>query len=145
MHHVAFLRNSVAHKPQPSLEECIAGVSAMSDVVRAHGDEGTAEKLQQIMHDLKLLTGLEPGCVTEVALEEAAFSTITLELALEDFCKTVGQEVHERWHPKHAAPQVPMEVKIVVAKLRNSKGGLGDGKNPSLVKVRTFSFIGTQG
>ena len=32
MHHVSYLRNSMAHSSKPSLAECVAGVAVMCEV-----------------------------------------------------------------------------------------------------------------
>ena len=37
MHQVAYLRNSIAHPPKPSLAEAVAGVAAMVEVLKDHG------------------------------------------------------------------------------------------------------------
>ena len=37
MHQVAYLRNSIAHSPKPSLAEAVSGVAAMVEVLRDHG------------------------------------------------------------------------------------------------------------
>ena len=37
VHQVAYLRNSIAHPPKPSLAEAVAGVAAMVEVLKDHG------------------------------------------------------------------------------------------------------------
>ena len=37
MHQVAYLRNSIAHPPKPSLAEAVAGLAAMVEVLKDHG------------------------------------------------------------------------------------------------------------
>ena len=36
VHNAAYLRDSLAHSPKPTIAECVAGVAAMREVVRAH-------------------------------------------------------------------------------------------------------------
>ena len=117
------------------MPECVAGVAAMSEVVGAHGDEGAAAKLKNIFHQLQELAWLEEGNVTTVALSDAEFSVLALDAALNKFCGTLGQRVHNYWQPQHVAPAVPMELngkKALAERLRNSKQGVGDGKNMCL-------------
>ena len=106
----------------------------MSEVVRAHGNEGAAAKLECILHKIKELAWLEEGTTAETTLSDTAFALMVLEAALEEFM-TLGQRVHDHWQPQHMAPALPMELngkKGLADRLRNGKKGAGDGKNPSI-------------
>ena len=106
----------------------------MIEVVRAHGDESCAVMLEKTMRDLQALAWLEDGITTEIDLGHDAFGVMTLESALDEFCTILGQKVHDHWGSGEAAPMLPMDVKGVVEKLRNSTKKNGDGKNPLEVR-----------
>ena len=130
------MRNSLAHDDKPSINETVAGVAAMRDVLQAYGDQPTGNRLGKIVEEIQSLAWLEDGSTVEMTLHDNSFAAVMLEASLEEMSTTLGQRICEHWHPLHAAPSMPMEANAVAAKLRNSKKkGQGDGKNSNLIQV----------
>ena len=123
VHHVAFLRNSLAHLPQPSLTECVAGAAAMVEVLQAYGLSEAADEICQKVVQVKHASWLL--CSSEMDLHSEEFLTMVLEAALAKFADVVGSEICGRWQkkwPKEVVPEPPLEVSKVCKILRGDTG-----------------------
>ena len=77
--------------------------------------------------------GAAAGEEVEASLGAESFGVLVLEAAIEEVSDTLGNELHSRWHPQHAAPTLPMDLagaKSVIDRLRNGKAK--DGHNTCL-------------
>ena len=61
MHQVAYLRNSIAHNPKPSLAEGVAGVAAMLDVLKNHEQEQAAQEMVGLLREVREASWLATG------------------------------------------------------------------------------------
>ena len=152
---MAYLRNSLAYTSKPSLAEDVAGIAAMSEVLRDHGQEQAAQQMLLILGEVReaswqpagwqqvsnqshyyLLTlRSSTGNASELSsqLDVGSFGVLILEQAMGEFADTLGNELHSRCHPPHAAPSLPMEVTgrpSVCNFLRNGK--VRDGHSSGL-------------
>ena len=63
VHQVAYLRNSIAHFPKPSLAEGVAGVAAMLDVLNDHERLLGAQRMGVLLRDVREASWLTAGDV----------------------------------------------------------------------------------
>ena len=61
VHQVAYLRNSIAHSPQPSLAEGVAGVAAMAEVLKDHGEDAAAAEMEVLLDRVRCASWLGAG------------------------------------------------------------------------------------
>ena len=61
MHRVAYLRNSLAHTSKPSLAEGVAGVAAMSEVLKDHGQQQAAQQMLLLLDEIREASWLATG------------------------------------------------------------------------------------
>ena len=59
MHQVAYLRNSFAHTPKPTLAEAVAGVMAMLEVMRDHNQP--VEEMLVLLKEVQEASWLATG------------------------------------------------------------------------------------
>ena len=141
MHHVMYLRNSLAHDSKPSLAECVAGVTAMHLVVNAYCEGDTAVgELAHVREVLLQISWLEDGHACVVHLSESDTVRLSTTRALEEFQQCLGSQIVHWWGAPHKKPQLPMDVKKVVAVLSNGKAK--DGKNPLLLSKKNATNNG---
>jgi len=140
-----YLRNSLAHSPKPSLQECVAGLLAIVEVLRAYGDEATAAQIALTLEDTREVAWLHSGANMQLQLAEEEFAVAMLEGGLEEFTSVMGQRVHEMWQTS-PAPALPMELcggrkpgRSLCGRLRNGGKGKGDGKKPELRKWKEYN------
>jgi hypothetical protein len=111
VHQVAYLRNSIAHNPKPSLAEGVASVAAMLDVLKDHEQQQAVEQMIALLREVRaaswLATGewivlfcdvwlLFAGCMMETVMKAESFAVLVLEQAMADFGSTLGNEIHTR-------------------------------------------------
>ena len=58
---MAYLRNSIAHSPQPSLAEGVAGVAAMAEVLKDHGEDAAAAEMAVLLDQVRQASWLGAG------------------------------------------------------------------------------------
>ena len=58
---MAYLRNSIAHSPQPSLAEGVAGVAAMAEVLKDHGEDAAAAEMEMLLDRVRCASWLGAG------------------------------------------------------------------------------------
>ena len=61
VHQVAYLRNSIAHSPKPSLAEGVAGVAAMAEVLKDHGLQQAAQQMSALLDEVQEASWLTAG------------------------------------------------------------------------------------
>ena len=61
VHQVAYLRNPIAHSPQPSLAEGVAGVAAMAEVLKDHGEDAAAAEMEVLLDRVRYASWLGAG------------------------------------------------------------------------------------
>ena len=132
VHHVQYLRNSVAHPPAPTAVECLAGLGAMLGVLKVHGQAAVVTELQPLLDQLQAIATLPLGGSTSIELRPDVLTLWALEAAMQHFGNDLGQAIHD-YAPKS---ELPMDVsagnRSIVNTLRNGK--MGDGHNPALKK-----------
>jgi hypothetical protein len=132
VHHVQYLRNSVAHPPAPTAVECLAGLGAMLGVLKVHGQAAVVTELQPLLDQLQVIATLPLGGSTSIELRPYVLTLWALEAAMQHFGNDLGQAIH-RYYPEGKKPKLPMDVsgnKSIVSILRGNKNG--DGQKSEL-------------
>jgi hypothetical protein len=95
VHHVHLLRNSVAHPPAPTAVECLAGLGAMLEVLKVHGQAAVVTELQPLLDQLQAIATLLLGRSKSIELRPDDVLTLwALEAAMQHFGNDLGKAIH---------------------------------------------------
>jgi tetratricopeptide (TPR) repeat protein len=133
VHHVQYLRNTIAHPPAPTAAECLAGLGATIEVLKAEGQATVVTQLQPLLAQLREIATLPTGSVASIVLSSDVLPLWALEAAMQRFGDDLGPRICAHFHPASQAPTLPMNVggdKSICTALCNGKGM--DGHNPAL-------------
>ena len=113
VHHVGFIRNALAHPPEPNAAMCVMGVDAVLGVLRAHGaiDEAGVQALERLRARLRQIDGADPSAAAplQVAVSAEELRVVVLESALQHFSAEVGGAILCNWNGA-GKPAEPMEL-----------------------------------
>jgi tetratricopeptide (TPR) repeat protein len=134
VHQALYLRNAIAHPPAPTAAECLAGLGAVLEVLKVHGQAAVVTQLQPLLGQLRSIATLPPGNNTAgIVLSDDVLTLWALEAAMQHFGDDLGFRIRDYYHPSSHAPSLPMNVggdKSICNALRNGK--VNDGHNPAL-------------
>jgi hypothetical protein len=133
VHHVQYLRNATAHPPAPTAPECLAGLGAMIEVLKADGQDAAVARLQPLLAQLRAIATLPTGGTASIVLSADVLPLWALEAAMQRFGDDLGPKICAHYEPASHAPTLPMNVggfKSICTVLCNGKGM--DAHNPAL-------------
>ena len=108
IHHAGFMRNALAHSPEPSAEECVAGVDAVLAVLEAHNVVDRA--LRAELEDLRRRLQQVASGASSLTVNAAELRVVVRESAMQHFAAVVGYKINTRYQPSDKAPPLPMAV-----------------------------------
>ena len=139
VHRIGFMRNGLAHSPEPSVAECVAGAMSVRYVLGCHTNKEDPI-LKELDDKVNLLQRVRDDDDLELSAEH---TLVVLESGMQHFAHAMGEAIHGHYHQAYTRPSLPMAVagkhgkrkSICNVLLHNHVKSVDQhGKNPALSK-----------